>query len=275
MKTRIGVLFGGRSGEHEVSLCSAASVYEHLSGNDYEVIAIGIDRDGRWYPQRPAEVVQAAGFGRVFRLKKEGEWFINHFPQDNKLVLRETGSGDTVEVDCVFPVVHGTYCEDGTLQGLLDCVGVPYVGAGTMASAMGMDKDVTKRLLQQAGIPVVPWVTVTWQMWNNERARVKTSILQQIGLPCFAKPANAGSSVGISKIKREEDLELLLEEAFAYDNKILVEKAVDCREIECAVLGNENPKFPQPERLYQIRILFLRCEIYGCRRGQVVYSRQS
>jgi D-alanine-D-alanine ligase len=161
-KINIGVLYGGRSGEHDVSLCSAASVFSALDRNKYEVKAIGIARDGRWYVQDNPKIITDKDFGKILSLKKRGKWLVNHFEQNNKLHLYNIeNKNEEVILDVVFPVLHGTFGEDGTLQGLLELAMVPYVGVDVTGSAVGMDKDIAKRLLCEAGIPVVPSVTVS------------------------------------------------------------------------------------------------------------------
>jgi D-alanine-D-alanine ligase len=237
----VGVLFGGRSGEHDVSLCSAASVVSALDPARYNVVAIGIDRDGRWYVQDRPVIVDNRDFGRVLKLEKKGSWRVNHFEEGNRLVLFNTDNRTSVSVDIVFPVVHGTYCEDGTLQGLLELAMVPFIGADTLGSAVGMDKDVAKRLLRDAGIPVVPWVTVSRGEWDRARDRVLREA-EALGLPLFIKPARAGSSVGVKKARASAELAAAVDFAFQYDDKILIEKGIDAREIECAVLGNGEPR---------------------------------
>lgn len=241
-KIRIGVLYGGRSGEHDVSLCSAASVVAALDRNKYNVTAIGIDRDGRWYVQEKPEIIPDRDFGRKLALKKTGMWLVNHFEQKNKLHLYDIkNKNKEVVVDVVFPVIHGTFCEDGTLQGLLELAMVPYVGADVIGSAVGMDKDIAKGLLNEAGIPVVPSLTVSKTDWRENSKAIVKSALDKIGLPLFIKPVCAGSSVGVKKVKKKEELAAAMNFAFQFDNKVLIEKAIDCREIECAVLGNEKP----------------------------------
>ena len=241
-KIRIGVLYGGRSGEHDVSLCSAASVVAALDRNKYHVTAIGIDRDGRWYVQDKPQIVPDKGFGRKMALKKSGTWLVNHFEQKNKLHLYDIkNKNKEVIVDVVIPVLHGTFGEDGTLQGLLELAMVPYVGADVIGSAVGMDKDVAKRLLNEAGIPVVPSVTVSKQQWQDNTKIISKIALAKLGLPVFVKPVCAGSSVGVKKVKKKELLAKAMNFAFQFDTRVMIEKAVDCREIECAVLGNETP----------------------------------
>jgi D-alanine-D-alanine ligase len=239
---RIGLLYGGRSGEHDVSLCSAASVYLALDRSKYDIVPVGVDRDGRWYVQKHPEVVEDRDFGRKLKIEKKGKWLVNHFEEGGCLVLTDVDNGERIQVDVVFPVMHGTNCEDGTLQGLLELSMVPYVGADVIGSAIGMDKDVAKRLLAGSGIPVVPWITISAQDWENERRKKASASIEKLGLPLFVKPANAGSSVGIRKAKDLSGLESAIDFALQYDGKILVEKAVDCREIECSVIGNEDPE---------------------------------
>jgi D-alanine-D-alanine ligase len=241
-KMKIGVLYGGRSGEHDVSLCSAASVFSALDRKKYRVTAIGIDRDGRWYVQEKPQIVPDKDFGTKLALKKNGPWLVNHFEQNNKLCLYDMkNKNKTVAVDVVFPVIHGTFCEDGTLQGLLELAMVPYVGADVLGSAVGMDKDVAKRLLKEAGIPVVPSITVGKFRWREDKKNIVREALEKIDLPLFVKPACAGSSVGVKKVSKKEKLAQAVHFAFQFDDKVLIEKAIDCREIECAVLGNEKP----------------------------------
>jgi D-alanine-D-alanine ligase len=241
-KIRIGVLYGGRSGEHDVSLCSAASVVSALDRNKYEITAIGIDRDGKWYVQDQPEIVPHKDFGKILAMKKRGKWLVNHFEQGNKLHLYNMeNTGEEVVVDIVFPVLHGTFGEDGTLQGMLELAMVPYVGADVIGSAVGMDKDIAKRLLHEAGIPVTPSITVNKQQWQDGSAQIMPSTLDKLGLPVFVKPVCTGSSVGVKKVKEKGELSAAVDFAFQFDTRIMIEKGIDCREIECAVLGNENP----------------------------------
>ncbi|MRR14968.1 MAG: D-alanine--D-alanine ligase, partial [Deltaproteobacteria bacterium] len=242
-KLRIGVLYGGRSGEHDVSLCSAASVVSALDKEKYDVIAVGIDRDGRWYVQDRPEIVADHAFGKILSLKKKGRWLVNHFEEQNKLHFYDlTAKGQEVVVDLVFPVLHGTFGEDGTLQGLLELAMVPYVGVDVTGAAIGMDKDVAKRLLAQAGIPVVPWMTLGRSEWRNLPGKILRRAHQELDLPLFVKPLCTGSSVGIRKVKTRRELAGAIDYAFQFDARIMIETGIDCREIECAVLGNELPE---------------------------------
>ncbi len=241
-KMNVGVLYGGRSGEHDVSLCSAASVFSALDRNKYDVTAVGIARDGRWYVQHKPTIITDKDFGRILSLKKRGTWLVNHFEQKNKLHLYNIkNKNEEVVLDVVFPVLHGTFGEDGTLQGLLELAMVPYVGADVTGSAVGMDKDIAKRLLNQAGISVVPSLTVNKQRWQDDSKFIMKNALEKLGLPLFVKPVCTGSSVGIKKVKKKESLAKAMNFAFQFDTRVMIEKAVDCREIECAVLGNEKP----------------------------------
>ena len=249
-KLRIGVLYGGRSGEHDVSLCSAASVVAALDQSKYDVIAIGIDRDGRWYVQDQPEIVTDKAFGKVLSLKKKGLWLVNHFEQQNKLhIYNLEDRKQDVVVDLIFPVLHGTYGEDGTLQGLLELAMVPYVGVDVAGSAVGMDKDIAKRLLKDAGIPVVPWITLSGHEWREQPDRILRRAHKELSFPLFVKPLCTGSSVGIKKVKVKKELASAIDYAFQFDTRIMIETGIDCREIECAVLGNERP---QPSVLGEI-----------------------
>jgi D-alanine-D-alanine ligase len=239
-KIRLGILFGGRSGEHEVSLTSAASLLKALDPAKYEVVPIGITRQGRWLLGSAADKllpgVLKNGKPVTPSVDPTGPGLI-------PLSLAERGpSNRRPAVDVIFPVLHGTFGEDGTLQGLLELAGIPYVGAGVLGSAVGMDKDVMKRLFRDAGLPVVPWIVILRGKWVEEPRTARKLIEREIGYPLFVKPANLGSSVGISKVRRARELAPALDLAARYDRKILVEKAVDAREIECSVLGNDRPE---------------------------------
>jgi len=247
-KLRVGILFGGRSGEHEVSLTSATSVLKALDPDKYEVVLIGITRDGGWRWGAPAGEADAKALRDVLDQGKPVTPSVD--PSHPGLVPLDSpsssaGSGGNV-VDVIFPVLHGTFGEDGTVQGVLELAGIPYVGAGVLGSAAGMDKDVMKRLFRDAGLPVVPWVLVLRAEWEQEPARARRRIEKEIGYPLFVKPANLGSSVGISRVAQARKLAAALDLAAQYDRKILVEKAVDAREIECSVLGNDRPQASVP-----------------------------
>lgn len=236
---RVGVLFGGRSGEHEVSLVSAASVIRGLDPDKYEAVPIGITKDGHWLLGQGAvkmlpEVLKG---GRRVMLTAD--------PTEAALMPLDRGAG-AQRLDVIFPVLHGTFGEDGTIQGMLDLAGLPYVGAGVLGSAIGMDKDVAKRLCAAAGIPVVPWVTVHRWDWENKPEAIKAEIEEKFSYPVFVKPATLGSSVGMSKVHDAEELRPALDLACQFGMKILVEKALSAREIEVSVLGNHDPKASIP-----------------------------
>jgi D-alanine-D-alanine ligase len=236
---RVGVLFGGRSGEHEVSLASAASVIRGLDPDKYEAVPIGITKDGHWL------VGEGAAKMLPEVLKGGRRVMLTADPTEAALVPLDRGAG-AQRLDVFFPVLHGTFGEDGTIQGLLDLAGLPYVGAGVLGSAVGMDKDVSKRLCEAAGIPVVPWVTVHRRDWEKDPHSVKAAIELKFPYPVFVKPATLGSSVGMSKVHSAEELGPALDLACEFGMKILVEKAVTAREIEVSVLGNHDPKASVP-----------------------------
>jgi len=242
-KIRLGILFGGRSGEHDVSLSSAASVMKALDPAKYELVPIGITRDGHW----------RVGSGAVQLLPQvleSGEPVTPSVDPTGPKLLPITPSTMTTnsrpEVDVVFPVLHGTFGEDGTVQGLLELADLPYVGAGVLASAAGMDKDVMKRLFRDAGLPVVPWELVLRADWGENPAAVSKRIEKKLRYPLFVKPGNLGSSVGVNKVHKRSELPAAMNLAAQYDRKILVEKAIDAREVECSVLGNDAPQASVP-----------------------------
>ncbi|MDI6845719.1 MAG: D-alanine--D-alanine ligase family protein [Candidatus Saccharicenans sp.] len=227
----VALIFGGRSAEHEISLISARSIYINLNPRKYRVISVYIDRDGRW-KRVPSPEIPAA------RLKT-GRGF-SFLPWESRSIK------SALRADVYFPVLHGPYGEDGTIQGLLEMADVPYVGAGVLASAIGMDKAVFKNLLSQLGLPVVPYLVVYESEWKEGPNQLLGKIRGKLSLPLFVKPANLGSSVGISKVKKLKELDPAIRMAFRYDRKILVEKAIVGREIECSVLGNEQPQASLP-----------------------------
>ena len=238
-RLRVGILFGGRSGEHEVSLASAASVIRGLDPDKYEAVPIGISKEGHW--------LTGAGAQKMLPevLRQGQRVMMNADPTDAALV-RLDGSGGGQRLDVVFPVIHGTFGEDGTIQGLLDLAGLPFVGSGVLGSAIGMDKDVAKRLLQVAKIPVVPWITVLRHEWEANQEAIQKSIEESFSYPVFVKPATLGSSVGMTKVHGREELAPAITLAAEFAMKILVEKSVTAREIEVSVLGNHEPKASIP-----------------------------
>jgi D-alanine-D-alanine ligase len=231
-RLRVAVLCGGRSAEHEISLLSARFVLESLDPERFEPVLVGIDKSGRWLSQKQALLLEAARDPRKVALDPRAPAM---------LFAPEPGAAGPLGVDVVFPVLHGPMGEDGTVQGLLELAGVPYVGSGVLGSAVGMDKDVMKRLLRSANLPILPYAVVRHGRWNAGRAEVARELLA-LGLPLFVKPANLGSSVGVTKVKQEPELAAAVDHAFSFDDKIVVEAGLEApREIECAVLGGEPP----------------------------------
>jgi D-alanine-D-alanine ligase len=236
-KIRVGVIFGGRSGEHEISLRSAESVLQSLDPEKYEIVPMGITHEGKWLTSSDARKLLA--------------------PRETieTTLTRGTPAPLTAEpgargaVDVIFPVLHGTYGEDGTIQGLLELANVPYVGAGVLGSAVGMDKDVMKRLLREAGLPVGDF----WPLKKSEIESFIEDRFDKLPYPVFVKPANLGSSVGISKVHGPEELRAGLSRAAEFDRKIVVEKGFDAREIEVAVLGNDEPLASIPGEIIPAR----------------------
>jgi D-alanine-D-alanine ligase len=240
-RLRVGVLFGGRSGEHEVSLVSAASVIRGLDPDKYEPVPIGISKEGHW-------LIGGAAQKLLPEVLKVGQRIVmSADPTDAALIpLDRTAGAGGQRLDVVFPVMHGTYGEDGTIQGLLDLAGLPFVGSGVLGSAIGMDKDVAKKLLQHANIPVVPWVTVYRADWERNPESIRKQIEKKFKYPLFVKPAALGSSVGMTKVHSRAELAPALDLASEFAMKILVERAVSAREIEVSVLGNHDPKASVP-----------------------------
>jgi len=237
-KTRIGILFGGRSAEHEVSVQSAKNILQAINKEKYEVVLIGIDKEGRWRLKKTSELSLLSEGSSISRLNREDEGAVLIPEKKESNLLPFFSERELKKVDVVFPVLHGPYGEDGTIQGLLELANIPYVGAGVLGSATGMDKDVMKRLLREAGIPVVRFLTFNRSSLKEiDFGRVR----DELGLPLFVKPANLGSSIGMNKIKKKEQFQPALKEAFQYDNKILIEEYIKGREIECSVLGNHDP----------------------------------
>ena len=248
-KLRVAVLFGGRSAEHEISLLSARFVVESLDRDKYEPLLIGIDKSGRWLLQEEALLLNAARDPRLVKLNQAmpGVLLSPHPAGDGQSLQRvDSTSGAPLGADVIFPVLHGPMGEDGTVQGLLELSGLPYVGAGVLGSAVGMDKDVMKRLLLQAGLPVLPYETLRRNEWRAA-PRVVLARLARLGFPQFVKPANLGSSVGVSRAKSELELTPALEHAFEFDDKLVIEAGLDHpREVECAVLGGDSPRASVP-----------------------------
>jgi len=273
-KLRVGILFGGRSGEHEVSLLSAASVLNAIDKEKYEVVPIGITKDGRWLTAEHAEhLLQGKLMLEPRNLRAgdpettpsaavlaRGESVVvppepvhrqsGLVPFQTDAAMMRRASDRAINVDVIFPVLHGTFGEDGTIQGLLELADIPYVGAGVLGSAAGMDKDIMKSLFIAAGIPIVKHVTLLRSMWEKEPKKV-AKLVGKLKYPVFVKPANLGSSVGISKAHNRKELGPAIEEAAKFDRKIVIEQGVGgakekAREIECSVLGNDEPAASVP-----------------------------
>src|SRR5215212_3537787 len=263
-RLRVGVLYGGRSGEHEVSLASAAAVFANLDRTRYEPIPIRIEKDGRWaLADRPptalsaAEVIEHARLEAARPSRGGREVHLVARPSaETVLSISRRGTAGSDEgqavvtglnLNVIFPVLHGPYGEDGTIQGLLELANVPYVGAGVLASAVGMDKGVMKVVFAAAGLPVCPYSVVLRHDWQRRRDGIAADLESALGYPMFVKPANLGSSVGISKAKTRAELLEAIDLAGEFDRKIVIEAAVpEAREIECAVLGNDAPEASVP-----------------------------
>lgn len=255
-RLRVGVIYGGRSGEHEVSQASAAAVIANLDPARYAVQPIYIDRDGRWsLPAEPPRIVSAADTitqARLHSATPSGATEVQLAPRpggETLLTIPRDTSGERgamlgrIDLDVVFPVLHGPYGEDGTVQGLFELANVPYVGAGHAASAVGMDKVLMKQAFAACGLPIADYVVVTRRQWLDQPDATAARVLAALPLPVFVKPANLGSSVGISKARTPDELGPALSVAAAFDRKVVIEAGVpDAREIECGVLGNETPE---------------------------------
>jgi D-alanine-D-alanine ligase len=243
MKIRVAVLYGGRSGEHEVSLRSAASVMQNLDASRYEIVLVAVDKQGRWsLPQLSIEERKAPALPLPSHSSGPAVVLPPHPSQSGPTsLLPLTSVGKAGPIDVVFPVIHGTFGEDGTLQGLLELADVPYVGCGVLASAVGMDKEIAKRLVESEGLPIVPYIALKKEVWAARKSEFAKKIAEKLGFPCFVKPVNAGSSVGVHKVKVASDLDAAISDSFRYDTKVLVEKAIAAREIELSVLENPDP----------------------------------
>jgi D-alanine-D-alanine ligase len=244
-KIRVGLVFGGRSGEHEVSLASATSVMANLDKEKYDVVPIGITKEGSWLlgvaPPRLLEAEQGASHEEG--LEQSTAVTLTGDPSLRRLIpVRGSEQlGAEGALDVVFPVLHGTYGEDGALQGLLEMANVPYVGCGVLGSALGMDKEKMKMIFSSAGLPVVEALTYRRNEWERSPEEIMDAVEQRLGYPCFVKPVNLGSSVGVNKAHNREELAHAMRVAAEYDRKIIIERGINCRELECSVLGNDEP----------------------------------
>lgn len=242
-KLKVGIIFGGRSGEHEVSFCSASSIMKAINRDKYTVVPIGITKEGRWIsPQESALALQSG------RIEGKSTVILVNNPSGKSLISidnhqefkKETWEG---KLDVIFPVLHGPYGEDGTIQGLLELADIPYVGAGVAASAVSMDKELMKTIFKQKRLPVLKWLTIKRKDWQKDKEETLSLIQNTFEYPLFVKPTNLGSSVGITKVHRKEELEKAIDLASSYDRKILIEEGLEgAREIECSVLGNDEPQ---------------------------------
>jgi len=251
MKTKVAIVFGGRSGEHEVSIRSAKTLIDNLDHEKYTIVPLAISREGRWLNAEESAAL----------LPEETREFLSNIFEDNQGAVPIVGDGGFISsrnsatenfsagassVDVVFPVLHGTYGEDGTIQGLLEMADVPYVGCGVLASSCGMDKVVMKTLFRDAQLPVCRYVWFLRKEWEETKEKILESVEFRIGFPCFVKPANLGSSVGVSRADDGESLKNAINLAAQYDRKIIVEEGLDAREIECGVIGNDDPRASLP-----------------------------
>ncbi len=235
----VGIIYGGKSSEHEVSLVSATSVVRNINREKFNIILIGISKKGKWFVQQEDELNRIlTDSNSTLKVNEDSncELFIIPGGKNKGFISKEK----EIFIDVIFPVVHGGYCEDGTLQGLLDTVDIPYVGCGCMSSALTMDKEKTKVIWNDAGLPIVPYMLITRTELNDSKKYDEffKSAIDKIGFPLFVKPCNAGSSVGASKATNEREFSMALMEAFMWDNKVLVEKSINAREVECSVTGN-------------------------------------
>ncbi|GHU73274.1 D-alanine--D-alanine ligase A [Spirochaetia bacterium] len=240
-KINVGILFGGKSAEHEVSLQSAKNVYDAIDRDKYNPVLIGIDKTGRWLRSEGSHFLLNADDPKNIRLNQGGD-AVALVPRSGGAISNLTTLKDAGAVDVVFPILHGPFGEDGTVQGLLKLADIPFVGAGVLGSATGMDKDVMKRLLRDAGIPIGKFIALK----SHETAPSFADAVKVLGDPIFIKPANMGSSVGVYKVHSDTEYSAAVEAAFQYDTKIILEEFIPGRELECAVLGNEEPAASVP-----------------------------
>lgn len=237
-KIKVGLFFGGKSSEHEVSLQSAKNIVDAMDKNKYEITLIGIDKEGKWHLNNESHFLLNEENPKLIALNKTNEHVAIVPGENNNQMVNAQSASSLGSLDVVFPILHGTLGEDGSIQGMLRLANIPFVGPSVLGSAICMDKDVAKRLLTGAGIDVAKGVT--FRKKDKETIRFD-EIVNEVGLPFFVKPANQGSSVGVSKVKNESDFAKAIEEAFQFDHKILIEENIEGREIEISVLGNDNP----------------------------------
>ncbi len=236
-KIRVGILFGGKSAEHEISLLSARNIIDEIDKSKFEVVMIGVDKKGQWHLDDSAKLFLSSQNPKLIKLDVKGQ-LVGIHPGSGEAPL-VASSRTPLDVDVMFPVLHGPMGEDGTVQGLLRLVDIPFVGSDVLGSAVGMDKDVMKRLLRDSGLPVLPWITLdrrrSAEEWDSQK------IMEELGPRVFVKPANMGSSIGVNKAENPKELDRAIHEAFLFDNKVLIEKGEIVREIEIAVLDGNPP----------------------------------
>ena len=235
-KIKVGIIFGGKSAEHEVSLQSAKNIIEAIDKDKYEPVLIGVDKKGKWLLMDNTTFLLNSEDPKFIKLNNEKGQSVAFVPQSNGRITNLDTHQSDKSIDVVFPILHGPFGEDGTMQGLLKLANIPFVGASVLGSAVGMDKDVMKRLLRDAEIPIGKFLVC-----KEKDIPTYEEVVKHIGLPFFVKPANMGSSVGVSKVSEKKDFDRAIQEAFMYDKKILIEENVKGREIECSVLGNDDP----------------------------------
>ena len=245
-KIRVGLVFGGRSGEHEVSLSSSNAVITNLDPEKYEVVPLGITKEGSWLLGTKPQQLLAAEHGAAtnpFDTAQTTAVTLTGDPNVRGLIPVQSGSdlGNQGALDVIFPVMHGTYGEDGSLQGLLDMANIPYVGCGVLGAALGMDKEKMKMIFQQVGLPIVEYYAFRRNEWERAPENIMDESERRLGYPVFVKPVNLGSSVGINKAHDRQELEHAINVAAEFDRKIVIERGINCRELECGVLGNDEP----------------------------------
>lgn len=242
-KIKVGLIFGGRSGEHEVSFCSASSIIKAIDKDKYTVVPIGITKEGRWISPQDSELALQSG-----RIEGKNTVILLNDPSGRALIRinnnqRLDKSSALERLDLIFSVLHGPYGEDGTVQGLLELADIPYVGAGVAASAISMDKDLMKIIFKQRDLPILKWMTIKRKEWQKDKEKTLSVIQNNFEYPLFVKPTNLGSSVGITKVHKKEELGKAIDLASSYDRKVLIEEGLEeVREIECGVLGNDEPR---------------------------------
>jgi len=238
-KLRVGIVFGGKSAEHEVSLQSARNILDAIDKTRFDVVLLGIDKQGQWHLNDASDFLLNAENPALIALNPAAEAVALVPGQSQQQIITRHDAHPLSQIDVIFPIVHGTLGEDGSLQGLLRMASLPFVGSDVLGSAVSMDKDFTKRLLRDAGLKVAPWISVTQAQRSQLDAE---AVIARLGLPLFIKPANQGSSVGVSKVDTPDAFDAALALAFSFDRKVLIEQGIKGREIECAVLGNDAPE---------------------------------